>query len=79
MKDSKEKEHRISNLKDMINNIKEDGSKSVRMFMRETNRFVAGSRFKYTPESIELTYDNLVKAISDPKHNHQQQKRLNIF
>ena len=33
--------------------------------MRETNRFVAGSRFKYTPESIELTYDNLVKAISD--------------
>ena len=35
------------------------------MFMRETNRFVAGSRFKYTPDSIELTYDNLVKAISD--------------
>ena len=33
--------------------------------MRETNRFVAGSRFKYTPDSIELTYDNLVKAISD--------------
>ena len=26
MKDSKEKEHRISNLKDMINNIKEDPS-----------------------------------------------------
>ena len=42
-----------------------DGNKSVRMFMRETNRYVAGSRFKYTPESIELTYDNLVKAIGD--------------
>lgn len=28
MKDSKEKEHRISNLKDMINNIKEDSSSS---------------------------------------------------
>ena len=42
-----------------------EGKKSVRMFMRETNRFVAGSRFKYTPDSIELTYDNLVKAISD--------------
>jgi hypothetical protein len=42
-----------------------EGRKSVRMFMRETNRFVAGSRFKYTPDSIELTYDNLVKAISD--------------
>lgn len=42
-----------------------EGHKTVRMFMRETNRFVAGSRFKYTPDSIELTYDNLVKAISD--------------
>ena len=29
MKDSKEKEHRISNLKDMINNIKEDSSNTV--------------------------------------------------
>ena len=37
----------------------------VRMFMRESDRYVAGSRFKYTPESIELTYDNLVKAIGD--------------
>lgn len=43
----------------------EEGNKSVRMFMRETNRYVAGSRFKYTPDSIELTYDNLVQAISD--------------
>ena len=42
-----------------------EGNKSVRMFMRETSRFVAGSRFKYTPDSIELTYDNLVKAIGD--------------
>ena len=33
--------------------------------MPETNRFVAVSRFKYTPDSIELTYDHLVKAISD--------------
>ena len=35
------------------------------MFMRETSRFVAGSRFKYTPDSIELTDENLVKAIGD--------------
>ena len=28
MKDSKEKEHRISNLKDMINNVKEDAKNS---------------------------------------------------
>ena len=42
-----------------------DGKQTVRMFMRETSRFVAGSRFKYTPDSIELTYENLVKAIGD--------------
>ena len=42
-----------------------EGNQSVRMFMRETSRFVAGSRFKYTPDSIELTYENLVKAIGD--------------
>lgn len=52
----------------------EHGAKSVRMFMRETNRFVAGSRFKYTPDSIELTYDNLVKAISDAI---DEQERVN--
>ena len=43
----------------------QEGHKSVRMFMRETSRYVAGSRFKYTPDSIELSYDNLVKAIAD--------------
>ena len=43
----------------------QEGHKTVRMFMRETSRYVAGSRFKYTPDSIELSYDNLVKAISD--------------
>ena len=43
----------------------QEGHKTVRMFMRETSRYVAGSRFKYTPDSIELSYDNLVKAIAD--------------
>lgn len=37
----------------------------TRLFMRGTNRFEAGSRFKYTPDSIEFTYKNLVAAISD--------------
>lgn len=44
---------------------KETGQMQTRLFMRETPRFVAGSRFKYIPDSIEFTYDNLVKAISD--------------
>ena len=44
---------------------KETGQMETRLFMRETPRFVAGSRFKYIPDSIVFTYDNLVKAIGD--------------
>ena len=42
-----------------------EGNESVKMFMRGTSRFEAGSRFKYTPEYIDLSYANLVKAIGD--------------
>ncbi len=45
--------------------IKEDGSWDTRLFMRGTPQYVAGSRFKYTPDSIEFNYENLVTAISD--------------
>lgn len=41
----------------------EDGSVTTKLFMRETPRFVAGSRFKYLDPVIEFTYDNLVDAI----------------
>lgn len=34
------------------------------LFMRGTSRFIAGSRFKYTPDYIEFNYHNLVEAIS---------------
>lgn len=43
----------------------ESGATETRLFMRGTPQYVAGSRFKYVPESIEFTYENLVKAISD--------------
>lgn len=43
----------------------EDGTIRTFLFMRGTPRFDAGSRFKYTPDYIEFTYDNLVKAIGD--------------
>lgn len=43
----------------------EDGSTHTVLYMRGTPRFIAGSRFKYTPNKIEFTYDNLVNAISD--------------
>lgn len=43
----------------------EDGSTHTELYMRGTPRFVAGSRFKYTPDKIRFSYDNLVKAIGD--------------
>ena len=43
----------------------EDGRTHTVLYMRGTPRFVAGSRFKYTPDSIDFTYDNLVNAIND--------------
>lgn len=43
----------------------EDTGKKTLLFLRGTPRFEAGSRFKYTPDYIEFTYDNLVNAIAD--------------
>ena len=43
----------------------ESGNEKVVMFMRGTSRYEAGSRFKYTPDYIDLSYNNLVKAIGD--------------
>lgn len=42
----------------------EGGVKSF-LYMRGTPRFMAGSRFKYIPPKIELSYDNLVKAVNE--------------
>lgn len=42
-----------------------DGTVQTRLFLRETPRYVAGSRFKYIVDSIPFTYENLVKAIND--------------
>lgn len=38
---------------------------ATKLFMRGTPRYVAGSRFKYTPDVIDFSYGNLVKAIGD--------------
>ena len=42
-----------------------EGHTSTKLFMRGTPRYVAGSRFKYTPDYIDFTYNELVKAIND--------------
>lgn len=43
----------------------EDGKVVTKMFLRETPRYVAGSRFKYMPPVIDLTYENLANAIAE--------------
>ena len=43
----------------------EQGKESVKLFIRGTSRFMAGSRFKYTPDYIDFSYNNLVNAIGD--------------
>lgn len=42
-----------------------DGTINTKLFLRETPRYVAGSRFKYIPDVINFTYDDLVNAIAD--------------
>jgi hypothetical protein len=42
-----------------------DEGPKTRLFLRETPRYVAGSRFKYIPDSIDFTYENLVNAIAE--------------
>ena len=42
----------------------EEGVKT-KLFLRGTPRFVAGSRFRFTPPVIDFTYENLVAAIAE--------------
>lgn len=42
-----------------------EGNTSTKLFMRGTSRYVAGSRFKYTPDYIDFSYTELCKAIGD--------------
>ena len=42
-----------------------EGGTTTKLFMRGTPRYVAGSRYKYTPDYIDFNYKSLVKAIGD--------------
>lgn len=57
----------------------EAGNEKVVMFMRGTSRFEAGSRFKYTPDYIDLSYDNLVKAIGDALDKQMDEVGKDLF
>ena len=45
--------------------VENEGGTTTKLFMRGTPRYVAGSRFKYTPDYIDFNYKSLVKAIGD--------------
>ena len=54
------------------------GEKTM-LFMRGTSRYIAGSRFKYTPDYIEFNYDNLVNAIGDAIDKQAQEDGKELF
>ena len=56
-----------------------EGNNVTKLFMRGTSRYEAGSRFKYTPDVIDFSYDNLVKAISDAIDRQEQEDGTKYF
>ena len=64
-----------------------DGNNITKLFMRGTPRYEAGSRFKYTPDYIDFSYNNLVSAISEAIDKQAEEdgseyftdKRVNLY
>lgn len=70
----------VSRMSDIIgysrNVINDNGEEEVRLFMRGTTGFEAGSRWKHTPDSIVFTYDNLVNAIADAIEKQEKEEGI---
>jgi hypothetical protein len=56
-----------------------EGNDKTLLFMRGTLRFEAGSRFKYTPDYIEFTYQNLINAISEAIDKQAKEDGEDLF
>lgn len=56
-----------------------EGQTSTKLFMRGTPRYIAGSRFKYTPDFINFTYNDLVKAIGDAIDRQMEEDGTEFF
>lgn len=54
----------------------DDGKHKIRLHMRETEEFEAGTRWKYLPESIEFTYQNLVNALAEAIEKQEQEEGI---
>jgi len=57
----------------------DDGVLGTKLFMRGTPRFMAGSRFKYTPDYIDFTYENLVSSIGDAIDRQMEDTDSSLF
>ena len=57
----------------------ESGQLVTKLFMRGTPRYEAGSRFKYTPDVIDFTYQNLVNAIADAIDQQMKEEGSELF
>ena len=57
----------------------DEGTTMTKLYMRGTPRFEAGSRFKYTPDDIVFTYDNLVNAIAEAVKQHEAELGKELF
>ena len=55
------------------------GNNKTILFMRGTQRYEAGSRFKYTPDVIDFTYQNLVNAIADAIDKQMEEEGQELF
>ena len=56
-----------------------DGNNSTKLFMRGTPRYEAGSRFKYTPDYIDFSYNDLVNAINDAIDKQAEEDGQELF
>lgn len=56
-----------------------NGELVTKLFMRGTPRYEAGSRFKYTPDVIDFTYQNLVDAIADAIDQQMAEDGAELF
>ena len=56
-----------------------DGVNRTYLFIRGTERFEAGSRFKYTPDYIEFNYKNLVNCIGDAIEKQAEEDGADLF
>lgn len=56
-----------------------NGNLVTKLFMRGTPRYEAGSRFKYTPDVIDFTYQNLVNAISEAIDKQMEEDGASLF